>query len=168
MLTIGQQILGLSLITKKNSISSYLKNIPSGNFINHIETKVNSKKGAVIMRAAGTTCFIISKDKNYSYLKLSSGWFLKISNFCLATLGSISNQNHHLNRIEKAGNKRKMGFRPTVRGIAKNPCDHPHGGGEGRGSPPKAHKTPYGKLTKSPTKIKKKFLLKKKRFKIFK
>jgi large subunit ribosomal protein L2 len=73
MLTIGQQILGLSLITKKNSISSYLKNIPSGNFINHIETKVNSKKGAVIMRAAGTTCFIISKDKNYSYLKLTSG-----------------------------------------------------------------------------------------------
>jgi len=70
--------------------------------------------------------------------------------------------------LKKAGNKRKMGFRPTVRGISKNPCDHPHGGGEGTGSPPRAHKTPTGRLTKSPTNIKK--VEKKNRFlfKIFK
>jgi len=81
---------------------------------------------------------------------------------CLAVPGLISNQNHYFKRIKNAGKNRKLGFRPTVRGIAKNPCDHPHGGGEGRGSPPRAHKMPSGQLTKSPTKNKKLFLKKKK------
>lgn len=63
----------------------------------------------------------------------------------------MSNENHFITRLEKAGKTRSLGFRPTVRGVAKNPCDHPHGGGEGTGSPPRAHKTPKGNLTKSPT-----------------
>jgi len=93
---------------------------------------------------------------------------LKISDFCIAIIGKMSNETHFITRLKNAGERRKMGFRPTVRGVAKNPCDHPHGGGEGTGSPPKAHKTPYGKLTKSPTKTRKFFKKKKILFKIFK
>jgi len=70
--------------------------------------------------------------------------------------------------LKKAGNNRNLGVRPKVRGVAMNPCDHPHGGGEGRGSPPRAHRTPWGKLTKVPTRIKKIFRAKRKLFKNFK
>jgi len=80
----------------------------------------------------------------------------------------MSNELHFVTRIKNAGKKRKLGFRPTVRGVAKNPVDHPHGGGEGTGSPPKAHRTPYGKLAKSPTKNKKIDKKNKVLFKIFK
>jgi len=132
---------------------SFLSLIPAGNFIHHVE--VTPTKGVKLMRAAGTMCFIISKENNYSFLKMKSGWMLKLSNFCIAILGKMSNELHFVTRIHNAGKNRKLGFRPTVRGVAKNPCDHPHGGGEGTGSPPKAHKTPYGKLTKSPTTNKK-------------
>jgi len=67
---------------------------------------------------------------------------LKISKFCIAVIGKVSNLDHHIIRIEKAGKNRNLGIRPKVRGVAMNPCDHPHGGGEGTGSPPRAHKTP--------------------------
>jgi len=144
---------------------TFLYNIPAGNFIHHIEIKPT--KGAKLMRAAGTTAFIISQDDKNSFLKMKSGWLLKLSNYCIAIIGRVSNENHFITDIVKAGNNRKLGFRPIVRGISKNPCDHAHGGGEGTGSPPRAHKTWHGKLTKSPTNNtivqKKKFL-----FKIFK
>jgi large subunit ribosomal protein L2 len=133
--------------------SMFLKFIPAGNFIHHIENKPFS--GAKLMRAAGTSCFIISQEHNYSHLKMPSGWLLKVHKFCIAVYGNSSNENYFITNFKKAGTKRKMGFRPTVRGISKNPCDHPHGGGEGTGSPPRAHKTPTGRLTKSPTNIKK-------------
>jgi ribosomal protein L2 len=80
----------------------------------------------------------------------------------------MSNEPHFVTRKPNAGYNRMLGFRPTVRGVAKNPCDHPHGGGEGTGSPPRAHKTPYGKLTKSPTTIKKYQKRNRVAFKIFK
>jgi len=67
---------------------------------------------------------------------------LKLSNYCIAIKGFVSNRQHFLINLNKAGKSRHLGFRPKVRGIAMNPCDHPHGGGEGRGSPPKAHRTP--------------------------
>jgi len=91
-----------------------------------------------------------------------------LSNHCVAIIGRVSNENHFITDLKKAGVSRKLGFRPTVRGVAKNPCDHAHGGGEGTGSPPRAHKTWHGKLAKSPTnntvvKKRKRFL-----FKIFK
>jgi large subunit ribosomal protein L2 len=76
--------------------------------------------------------------------------------------------NHHITRVEKAGKNRNLGIRPRVRGVAMNPCDHPHGGGEGTGSPPRAHKTPTGRLTKSPTNIKKIEKRNRFMFKIFK
>lgn len=145
---------------------AFLVDIPAGNFIHHVE--VIPTKGVKLMRAAGTSCFIISKEGDYSFLKMKSGWMLRLSNYCIGILGKMSNELHFVTKVLNAGKNRKLGFRPTVRGVAKNPCDHPHGGGEGTGSPPRAHKTPYGKLAKSPTTIKK--FQKKNRvlFKIFK
>lgn len=146
--------------------SSFLKSIPTGNIVHHIEyvpTKI-----CKLSRAAGVSSFLISRDDKYSFLKMNSGWLLKLSNYCIGISGFVSNENHYITRLNKAGKTRKLGFRPTVRGISKNPCDHPHGGGEGRGSPPKAQRTPWGKLTKVPTKITKQFYIKKKKFKIFK
>jgi len=129
--------------------------------VHHIEyIPTNSCK---LSRAAGVSSFLISRNDKYSFIKMNSGWLLKLSNYCICVSGFVSNENHYITRINKAGKMRKLGFRPTVRGIAKNPCDHPHGGGEGRGSPPKAQRTPWGKLTKVPTKTKKKFLFKKKK-----
>jgi len=144
----------------------FLYNIPTGNFIHNIATKYGNN--ASIGRSAGVGLFVFSKDKYYTYLKSRSRWLLRISNFGVAALGHVSNNLHHITRIKNAGKNRKLGIRPKVRGVAMNPCDHPHGGGEGTGSPPRAHKTPWGKLAKSPTKIKKKFLLKRRAFKIFK
>jgi large subunit ribosomal protein L2 len=143
--------------------STFLINIPTGNFIHHIELK--PAKGAILSRAAGSSSFLISEEGNHVLLKMNSGWLIKISKFCIALMGFVSNINHQVKRVGKAGKNRNLGIRPKVRGIAMNPCDHPHGGGEGRGSPPAAHKTPWGKMTKVPTKRKKKFLLKKKLWK---
>jgi len=143
--------------------STFLRNIPNGNFIHHIE--VLPGRGATLTRAAGSSSFIISSDKKFSFLKMNSGWLFKISKFCIAVIGQVSNVNNHIIRIKKAGKNRNLGIRPRVRGVAMNPCDHPHGGGEGTGSPPKAHKTPWGKLTKVPTKRNRVHLLKKKLFK---
>jgi len=144
----------------------FLKFVPAGNFIHHVESKPT--QGAKFMRAAGTSSFIISQEYDYTHLKMPSGWLLKIHKFCIAVLGAVSNENHFITNLRKAGVKRHLGFKPTVRGISKNPCDHPHGGGEGRGSPPKAHRTAYGKLTKSPTNSRKWQKKKKFLFKIFK
>jgi len=158
-------IAGFSNINKINS-STFLLNIPTGSMIHHIELYPGST--GIMSRAAGTSSFIISKDNNYTFLKMNSRWLLKLSNFCIGVIGNVSNENHYITRIEKAGKMRQLGFKPTVRGIAKNPCDHPHGGGEGRGSPKKAQRTPWGKLTKVPTKRTKIFYVKKRLFKIFK
>jgi len=117
--------------------------------------------GAKFVRAAGSSAFLVSKEGYYNFLKMNSGWILKISNYCVVILGMISNIDNNVIRIKNAGYNRRLGIRPRVRGVAMNPCDHPHGGGEGTGSPPRAHKTPWGKLAKVPTKRKKKFLIKK-------
>jgi len=85
----------------------------------------------------------------------------------MAVVGIVSNSDHFINRIKNAGMSRNLGFKPRVRGVAMNPRDHAHGGGEGRSSPPVAHKTPYGKLTKVPTKRTKLYRKKKRLFKIF-
>jgi len=151
---------GFVNFSKINS-PTFLCNIKSGNFIYHIETTPGS--GAKLAKSAGVNSFIISKNNNFSFLKMNSGWLLKVSKFCIGIIGVVSNKDHHIVRIKNAGKNRKMGCHPKVRGISMNPCDHPHGGGEGKGSPPRAHKTPWGLLAKSPTN--KTMLLKKKKFK---
>jgi large subunit ribosomal protein L2 len=143
--------------------STFLYYIPTGNFVHHIELLPG--KGAKLARAAGLSSFLISEEDKFSFLKMNSGWLLKVSKFCIGVCGIVSNVDNIFINKKKAGKNRHLGFKPRVRGIAMNPCDHPHGGGEGTGSPPAAHRTPNGKLTKSPTKLKKFYLLKKRLFK---
>lgn len=161
---IGELIPGFLNISKLGA-STFLFNIPTGVFVHHIEKRPGC--GALFTRAAGTSSFVISKNVNNVFLKMNSGWLLKFSPLCLAVVGVVSNSNHFVTRIKNAGYSRKMGFRPIVRGVAMNPRDHAHGGGEGRSSPPVAHKTPYGKLTKVPTLRSKIYKKKKRLFKIF-
>jgi len=153
---------------KKNFGYTYLiKNINLFTIISNIE--LNPYNGISLVRSAGTKSILTKIDKNKISLKLKSGWNIILSNLCLAVFGRVSNQTHKLNNINKAGKNRALGKRPTVRGVAMNPCDHPHGGGEGKKSPPAAQKSPWGWLTKG-TSSKKKLIdkIKKKIYKSIK
>ncbi len=123
-----------------------LKNIPDGTIIHNIE--LYPKNGGKIVRSAGTKAQLISKDENGKYvvIRMSSGEIRKILSECRATIGEVSNGDHSLVNLGKAGRNRWKGIRPTVRGSAMNPNDHPHGGGEGK-SPigRKTPMTPWGK-----------------------
>lgn len=121
-----------------------LKHIPVGTTIHNIELKPG--KGAQLVRSAGAEAQLMAKEGKYAQLKLPSGEFRLVSVECRATIGQVGNLDHELITIGKAGRSRHMGIRPTVRGSAMNPVDHPHGGGEGRapiGMP--APSTPWGK-----------------------
>lgn len=124
-----------------------LKNIPAGVAIHNIELQPG--KGGQLVRSAGSSAMIASFDKGYAQVKLPSGEIRLIPENALASIGVLSNKDHNNITIGKAGRSRLMGRRPHVRGKAKNPVDHPHGGGEG-GSPIglKHPKTPWGKPTK--------------------
>lgn len=119
-------------------------NIPLGTFIHNIELK--PKRGGQIVRAAGSSARILAKDGNYSTLRLPSKEIRLIHNTCYATIGIISNRDASNIVLGKAGRKRWLGIRPTVRGSVMNPCDHPHGGGEGRAPIGRTRPyTPWGK-----------------------
>lgn len=107
-----------------------LRNIPIGSIVHNIELK--SGKGGQLSRSAGSSSQIIARDHIYVTLRLRSGEIRKIRSECRATLGEVSNNEHMLRILGKAGSNRWRGIRPTVRGTAMNPVDHPHGGGEGR------------------------------------
>jgi len=134
--------------TKKVSIGNCLslKNIPLGIPIHNIEIK--PKKGGQIARAAGTFAIIVNKKEKYIYLKLRSGEIKKISSLCKGTIGIVSNINNKNIKLGKAGYSKWLGKKPKVRGTAKNPIDHPHGGGEGKTSGGRHPVTPWGKPTK--------------------
>ncbi|CAM9095262.1 unnamed protein product [Choristocarpus tenellus] len=121
-----------------------LKNIPLGTSIHNIELSYN--KGGQIVRAAGTAAKILAKENNYVTLRLPSKEVRLVNHNYFATIGIVSNKDYNNIRLGKAGRKRWLGIRPTVRGSVMNPCDHPHGGGEGRATigRPKAF-TPWGK-----------------------
>jgi len=105
--------------------------------------------GASLARAAGLGVSVVSSVLNRkTVLKLKSGWLVKVSSKSNATLGYVSNVLHNLQIIGKAGKNRGLGKRPVVRGVSMNPCDHPHGGGNGKSSPLVAPETPWGKVTK--------------------
>ena len=106
--------------------------------------EIVSKKGFKMARSSGSFAKIIKKDENYCFLKLSSKKIKKISVFCAVTIGSVLNFNFYLKRYKKAGLFRMKGFRSSVRGVAMNPVDHPHGGGEGKKSKLKNPKSPWG------------------------
>jgi large subunit ribosomal protein L2 len=121
-----------------------LKQIPTGTMIHNIEMVVG--KGGQLVRSAGGAAQLMAKEGDYALVRLPSGEMRRISIDCLATIGQVGNVDHRSVNLGKAGRKRWMGWRPTVRGSAMNPSDHPHGGGEGRapiGLP--GPKTPWGK-----------------------
>ena len=107
-----------------------LRNVPVGTFVYNVELHANG--GAKMGRSAGNYAEVIAHDGGYTQLKLPSTEIRKVTDTCWASVGEVSNDEHHLVVIGKAGRSRHMGIRPTVRGTAMNPVDHPHGGGEGR------------------------------------
>ena len=123
----------------------YLKDLPLGVLVHNIPFP-NSKGG--IARAAGTSAQLMSKDKNFCRLKLRSGEHRLFPLMTKVTLGSLSNSEHKLISLGKAGRSRWLNKRPSVRGVAMNPIDHPHGGGEGKTSGGRPSVTPWGKITK--------------------
>ena len=123
-----------------------MRNMPLGSQVHCVELKTG--RGAQLIRSAGSSAQLVSREGDYVMLRLKSGETRKISSECRATLGEVGNGEHGLRSIGKAGAKRWLGVRPTVRGVAMNPVDHPHGGGEGRTSGGRHPVTPWGKPTK--------------------
>lgn len=136
---------------KHAGISGRLKIFRVGSFIFNVERNINT--GGSLVRAAGNYARIIQKIQLQNSVifvgvKLRSKKIVYISGNCYCSLGQVSNTQHHTNNLKKAGFNRLRGFRPIVRGVAKNPVDHPHGGGEGKTSGGRISVTPWGKLTK--------------------
>lgn len=123
-----------------------LRNIPVGTTIHAVELK--PEKGAQLLRSAGSSGQIVAKEGTYVTIKLRSGEMRKILATCRASIGEVSNSEHNLRVLGKAGATRWRGIRPTVRGVAMNPVDHPHGGGEGRTSGGRHPVSPWGMPTK--------------------
>ena len=133
-----------------------LKGMPVGTIIYNLELKPG--KGGQMCRSAGTYAQLVGRDQGYAQVKLASGELRKVRQECIASVGAVSNPDHMNQNLGKAGRKRWMGVRPTVRGVVMNPVDHPHGGGEGRtsggrhpvsysGVPTKGYKTRKNKST---------------------
>ena len=121
-----------------------IENIPVGTMIHNIELQAG--KGGQLVRAAGMAAQLMAKEGKYAQIKMPSGEMRLVLVKCKATIGQVGNLDHEIIRIGKAGKKRHMGIRPTVRGSVMNPCDHPHGGGEGRAPIGRSGPvTPWGK-----------------------
>jgi large subunit ribosomal protein L2 len=145
-----------------------LRNIPVGTFVYGVELRPQG--GAKLGRAAGNYIEVIAQDEGYTLVKLPSTEVRKVLDTCYATIGEVSNDEHHLVNFGKAGRSRWMGIRPTVRGTAMNPVDHPHGGGEGRqGRGLRRAKTLWGKpsgkgqKTRTPKKYSNQFIVSRRR-----
>jgi large subunit ribosomal protein L2 len=124
----------------------YLKNMPIGISVHNIELKIG--KGGQMARSAGASSQLVGKDMDYVLLKLPSGELRKVHGGCMASVGVLSNADHQNIKLAKAGRNRWKGKRPHVRGVAMNPVDHPHGGGEGRTSGGRHPVSPWGLPTK--------------------
>ena len=121
-----------------------LENIPTGTYIHNIE--LHPGKGAQMVRSAGASAQLMAKENGYAQIRLPSGEVRMVSLRCKATIGTVGNHEHENIRLGKAGKTRHLGIRPTVRGSVMNPCDHPHGGGEGRAPIGRSGPvTPWGK-----------------------
>src|SRR5471030_484448 len=142
----GDQLIAGALAPIKPGNALQLRNIPVGSTVHGIELKPG--KGAQIARSAGASAQLIAREGVYVTLRLRSGEMRKVLAECRATLGEVSNSEHSLRSLGKAGAKRWRGVRPTVRGVAMNTVDHPHGGGEGRTSGGRHPVSPWGFTTK--------------------
>ena len=143
-LTVGDTVMSGENADIKVGNALPIINIPVGTMIHNIELRPG--KGGELARSAGSSAQILGRENNYVMIRLSSGEQRKILGTCMATVGEVGNEDSSLVKIGKAGRKRHMGIRPTVRGSVMNPNDHPHGGGEGRAPVGrKAPMTPWGK-----------------------
>ncbi len=142
----GDQVVAANAADIKPGNAMPMQNIPVGTIVHNVEMKPG--KGGQIARSAGTYAQIIGKDQGYAQLRLISGELRMIRAECMATIGAVSNPDQQNIKLGKAGRKRWIGKRPAVRGVAMNPIDHPHGGGEGRTSGGRHPVTPWGKPTK--------------------
>ena len=130
----------------RNGNAMALANMPLGREVSSVELKPG--KGAQMVRSAGTSAQLVARDGGYAILRLRSGETRRVPENCRAVLGAVSNPEHNLRSLGKAGASRWRGRRPTVRGVAMNPVDHPHGGGEGRSSGGRHPVSPWGVPTK--------------------
>jgi large subunit ribosomal protein L2 len=142
----GDQVVSGLRVDIKPGNAMPLANMPVGTIVHNVEMKPG--KGGQIARSAGTYCQLVGKDAGYAQLKLSSGELRMVRGECLATIGAVSNPDQQNVNYGKAGRMRWLGYRPVNRGVAMNPIDHPHGGGEGRTSGGRHPVTPWGKPTK--------------------
>jgi large subunit ribosomal protein L2 len=142
----GDQVVSGERVDVKPGNAMPLKNIPVGTIVHNVEMKPG--KGGQIARSAGTYVQLVGRDAGYALLRLSSGEVRMVRADCRATIGAVSNPDQQNINIGKAGRNRWLGRRPSVRGVAMNPIDHPHGGGEGRTSGGRHPVTPWGKPTK--------------------
>ena len=147
-LGVGDTVISSSTADIKPGNTLPLKNIPVGTIIHTIEMK--PEKGAQIARSAGTYAQLVGRADGYAQIKLSSGELRMVLERCLATVGAVSNPDNMNQNLGKAGRKRHLGKRPSVRGVVMNPFDHPHGGGEGKSSGGRHPVTPWGKKTRGP------------------
>ncbi len=145
-LAAGDKIVAAEKADIKPGNAMMLKSMPVGTIIHNIEMRVG--KGAQLCRSAGTYAQLVGRDQGYAQVKLASGELRIVPQDCMATVGAVSNPDHMNQNFGKAGRQRWKGIRPTVRGVAMNPVDHPHGGGEGRTSGGRHPVTPWGKPTK--------------------
>ena len=145
-LAVGQEIQSGDDAAIKTGNTLPLHNIPVGSILHCVELKPG--KGAQIARSAGASVQLVAREGAYATLRLRSGEMRKVMSECRATLGEVSNSEHSLRSLGKAGASRWRGVRPTVRGVAMNPIDHPHGGGEGRTSGGRHPVSPWGMPTK--------------------
>ncbi len=143
-LKVGMKIVSGERVDIKVGNALPLMNIPEGTLVHNIELQPG--KGAELARSAGASAQILGKEGKYVLVRLSSGEVRKVLGTCMATVGEVGNEDYSLVKIGKAGRKRHMGVRPTVRGSVMNPNDHPHGGGEGRAPIGRSGPmTPWGK-----------------------
>jgi len=145
-MTVGQQVVSGSDAPIKSGNTLPIRNIPVGTTIHGIELLPG--KGAQIARAAGTSAMLLAREGTYAQVRLRSGEVRRVHIECRATIGEVGNEEHSLRQLGKAGAKRWRGIRPTVRGVAMNPVDHPHGGGEGRTAAGRHPVSPWGQHTK--------------------
>lgn len=143
---VGAQLLSGVEAPIKSGNSLPLRNIPVGSTIHCIEMQPG--KGAQLARAAGASVQLLAREGSYAQLRLRSGEIRKVLVECRATIGEVGNEEHNLRSIGKAGAMRWRGVRPTVRGVAMNPIDHPHGGGEGKTAAARDPVSPWGVMTK--------------------
>ena len=145
-LDVGDKVISSKTADVKPGNTMPLRYMPVGTIVHNVEMKPG--KGGQIARSAGGYAQLVGRDAGYAQVRLKSGELRAINQECLATVGAVSNPDHMNINLGKAGRKRWLGVRPSVRGVAMNPVDHPHGGGEGRTSGGRHPVTPWGKPTK--------------------